>query len=62
MLGRALQFYTHVHINCAVAHPLYNYMFQTVIFAALPGLEIRLMQIFLLFFRNIFSLFTDILI
>jgi len=40
---------------------LFNYV-SKVIFAPLAGLEMRVTQIFLLFFRNSFSLFTDILI
>ena len=40
-------FYTHQHSNCAIIHPLFNCALQ---------------KIFLLFFCNSFSLFTDILI
>jgi hypothetical protein len=43
-------FYTHKHSNSAVKHP-FNYV-SKVIFAPLAGFEMRVTQIFLLFFRN----------
>ena len=46
-------FYTHKHSNYAVTYPLFNYV-SKVIFAPLAGLEMRVKQIFLLFFRNSF--------
>jgi acyl carrier protein phosphodiesterase len=49
-------FYTHKHTNSAVTQPLFNYMVYVskVIFAPLARLEMRVMQIFLLFFHNSF--------
>jgi hypothetical protein len=45
---------TNTQLNYAVTHPLFNCMFQKVIFSPLAGLEMRVTQIFLLFFSNSF--------
>jgi hypothetical protein len=46
-------FYTHEHSNYAVTNPLFNYVSKGI-FAQLAGLEMRVTQIFLLFFHNPF--------
>jgi hypothetical protein len=52
---------TNTKLNCTVTYLLFNDMFQKVTCAPLVRLEMRVMQIFLLFDRN-YYLFTDILI